>query len=509
MTLDTSMSLPQIALPQPALMVQSEYEQLRELVLERIGIDLAFDQQGIIERKLAPVMQEVGCPHLAELYATLRSSPGTSSPWERLVSALTVGETHFFRNTPHFDALAQSMLTDLLKRRGATRHVRIWSAGCATGEEPYSVAIMLREMIPNLESWNVIILATDINREALARAQQGVYSAWSFRGVDPRIRNAYFQLNQDKQYVIDDAVKRMVTFGYLNLARDQYPSFATNTNDMDIVLCRNVTIYFRPELTRAVINKFHQCLTDGGWLIPGASEPNLSYYESFESCNFPGAVVYRKRSQVSTRTLPLRLDEEPSPISIPPAPAPFQPPAAPSPADTRRMAEKSPTSDLYADGIALLQTGQWEQALSKLTEKVAQDQDFMPAYYTLAKVQANRGNLEQAQQWCERALDKDKLHPAPYYILSMIYQEQRQLDLALEALRKVIYLDRDFILAHYHMAQLYLRLGHRVLAVKCFENAKKLLEQMPRETPVPEGDGLVGGRLLELVTMEMGNGGDA
>ena len=228
-------------------LVRTDYERFRDLVLERSGLYFSEDKRQALRRGLAEALEASTCAGLDEYYELLRSSPSTHPEWDLVVSALTVGETYFFRNKGHFDALAKHILPEIIaQREHSSRRIRIWSAGCATGEEPYSVAIALRELIPNLESWNILILATDINRDALRKAREGLYGAWSFRGVERCIQDRYFRLNGKKQFAIADGIKRLVTFDYLNLVEDRYPSLANNTNGMDVILCRNVTIYFTP-----------------------------------------------------------------------------------------------------------------------------------------------------------------------------------------------------------------------------------------------------------------------
>ena len=297
-------SLPRIESTRMVLS-QPDYVLFRAFVQDRIGLDVTEDRRPMLARALSEEMETSGLASLEELHRLLQISSNTSLVWDRLVSALTIGETYFFRNTGHFDALAKKILPDLLMdREHSSRRIRIWSAGCATGEEPYSIAIMLNELIPNPASWNISILATDINRDKLRRAREGVYSAWSFRGVERRVQETYFQLNDQKQFTISEKIKRMVTFEYLNLVGDPFPSLANNTNAMDIILCRNVTIYFTPAVTRQVLANFHACLTDGGWLIPGASEPNMVSYEEFEPRNFPRAVIYQRPAKPKIKVAP-------------------------------------------------------------------------------------------------------------------------------------------------------------------------------------------------------------
>lgn len=505
-------------------LTQMDYQRFRDLVLERSGLHFSADKRQALRRGLTEALTASPCTSLDEYYGLLRSSPSSSHEWDHMISALTVGETYFLRNKGHFDALTTHILPEIIARRErSSRRIRIWSAGCATGEEPYSVAIALRELIPNLESWNILILATDINRDALRKAREGMYGAWSFRGVEKRIQDRHFRLNGTRRFAIAGSIKRMVAFDYLNLVEDRYPSLTNNTNGMDVILCRNVTIYFTPEVTQKVLGRFYNCLTDGGWLIPGASEPNMVFYRDFQSRNFPGAVVYQRQVVAQAKVRPAPVFKPQMPVLEPPAPA-FEPPRpvarAPKPEpipwapglkpdvkeEQKPPLPPPPPPDPYEMALALLEAGQMDEALVKLYEKLDQDPDFAPTYYTLGKIYAKKGNLEEAQHWCERAIKKDKLRPEPYYTLSMIYQQHGMLDEATDALKKTIYLDRDFVLAHYNLAQLYQQSGKERLARKALQNVQRLLEGKPRHEPVPEGDGMVAGRLLQLAEMQLAGG---
>lgn len=472
---------------------QSDYERFRAFALEKMGLDYPEERRSLLARGLTEVMALTGCVDLDQLYALLIGSSSTSKIWEQLISVLTIGETYFFRNANHFDVLSQHILPELVhEREHFNRRIRIWCAGCATGEEPYSIAITLRELIPQIESWNILILATDLNRQALAKAQAGLYSSWSFRGVAKRIQEAYFKMTSDKQYAIADEIKRMVTFEYLNLVVDPFPSLANNTNAMDIIFCRNVTIYFTAAVTQKVICEFFQCLVNGGWLIPGPSEPNMIFYNDYAPRNFPGAFVYQKIESPSEKSVPV-----------------FKPSVAPNISKEPLIAKPAvkpvpqPTLDPYRAALELMRQGQVDAALVKLYQKLDINPEFAPTYYALAKIYANKGNLEEAQHWCEQAIQKDKLHPEPYYTLSMVYQQHGLLDMALEMLKKTIYLDRNFVLAHYNLGQIYQRQGESAAARKYLQNVRQLLQGKDKNDLVAEGDGMVVGRLLELVESEL------
>jgi chemotaxis protein methyltransferase CheR len=185
-------------------------------------------------------------------------------------------------------------LPELIQRRQATRHLRIWSAGCATGEEPYSIAMTLADLLPTNEFWQVSILATDINSQFLARARDGLYSNWSFRETPDAVRERFFTPEQNR-WRLYPAIRQMVTFARLNLAEPCFPAILNGTYAQDLILCRNVTIYFDEATTRQLLERFYSTLLPGGWLIVGHAEPQASTYQQLELHNFPQTVAYRKR----------------------------------------------------------------------------------------------------------------------------------------------------------------------------------------------------------------------
>ncbi len=179
----------------------------------------------------------------------------------------------------------------------------------------------------------------------------------------------------------------MVTFDYLNLVEDRYPSLTNNTNGMDVILCRNVTIYFTPEVTKKVLDRFYNCLTDGAWLIPGASGPNMVFYQDFESRNFPGAVLYQKPAAARAKARPAPAFKPQMPAFKPLAPLVRAPESKPFPGvpDVKKQEKpQPPPPDPYEMALALLEAGQADEALVKLYEKLDQAPGFAPTYYTLA-----------------------------------------------------------------------------------------------------------------------------
>ncbi|MCL5668881.1 MAG: chemotaxis protein CheR, partial [Gammaproteobacteria bacterium] len=220
----------QPALPHPLL------SRLSELLEAQIGLHFPGERWRDLERGIAAAARELGFPEVEACARRLLSAPLTHRQIEILASHLTVGETSFFRDRKSFEALEQYVLPPLIRsRRDSERRLRIWSAGCSTGEEPYSIAMVLDRLLPDHEQWNITILATDINPQSLRKAVEGAYGEWSFRDTPDWIRERYFKKARPGRFEIHPRIRKMVTFSYLNLADDVYPSLSTNTNAMDVI----------------------------------------------------------------------------------------------------------------------------------------------------------------------------------------------------------------------------------------------------------------------------------
>ena len=267
------------------------YLRFRDLLHARCGLAYPESKRADLAHGLRLALASSQHDDLAALHADA-AADGPS--WEIILAQLTIGETYFFRNTPQFAALRQHILPELIERRRTTHHLRIWSAGCATGEEPYSIAMILAELLPSDQFWQVSILATDINPQFLARARDGLYGSWSFRET-PEATRARFFTPEQQRWRLHPAIRQMVTFARLNLAQPCFPAILNGTYAQDLILCRNVTIYFDEATTHQLIERFHSTLLPGGWLIVGHAEPQASANRQLELHNFPQTVAYRKR----------------------------------------------------------------------------------------------------------------------------------------------------------------------------------------------------------------------
>ena len=464
---------------------------LSELLAARIGLYFPQERWGDLERGITAAAPIFGLPDAQACAHWLLSAPLTRSQIEILASHLTVGETYFFREKNSLEVLEKHIFPKLIHARTHTeRRLRIWSAGCCTGEEPYSIAMLLDRLIPHPREWNVTILATDINPVFLRKAAEGVYGKWSFRDTPAGLRERYFKHGKNARFELQLSIRKRVTFSYLNLADDVYPSLINNTNAMDVIFCRNVLMYFSAARAQKVIENLHRSLVDGGWLIVSPAETSTSLFSRFTAVRFPGAVLYRKQaSEGKNRESGIR-DQEVE-TGYPFATPGLLPGALPpdSPVADAVLAAPPHTASLSLDRPA-------EQP----GEAVPFEVNAGEAPSRTARACANQGKLAEAATWGEKAIAADKLNPAPQYLLATIRQELGQSDAAMRSLMRALYLDPDFVLAHFALGNLCLSQGLRRKAERHFDNALMLLHTHPHDAPLPESEGLTAGRLTEIIT---------
>lgn len=276
---------------------EAQWSQLSELVAERMGLHFPQERWDDLQRGVAGAALELGFEDVAVCVGWLLSARPTKAQLQVLASHLTIGESYFFRDKQTLEALAEKILPELIRaRRPRERRLRIWSAACSTGEEPYSLAILVHRAIPDLADWHVTILATDINTRFLQKAAVGSYGEWSFRATPAVLKERYFARIPDGRYAIVPEIKKLVAFAPLNLVEDVYPSLETDTNAMDLIFCRNVLMYFTPPQMSKVIGNLGHALIEGGWLVVSPCEASQALFSQLMTVNVPGAILYQKRN---------------------------------------------------------------------------------------------------------------------------------------------------------------------------------------------------------------------
>jgi chemotaxis protein methyltransferase CheR len=423
----------------------TDYQQVFDTIQARTGLRV---QNGRFEEAARAVDDVLAALHLTgvnDLLNALDTTLFTASLWQRLIQAITVGETYFFRDEGQFDALRTHILPQLIAERQKTgnRQLRLWSAGCASGEEPYSLAMLLYEVVPNIETWNITILGTDINFAFLERARRGLYRASSFRGETPAyIQRRWFRATTDG-YQLDRTIRDMVMFVPLNLASNTYPLSESFTMNMDLIVCRNVTIYFDQTTVQQIVGRFYQALNNMGSLIVGHSELSTTMYHEFSMCNYEKVVFYQKSALSDVKP--------PAPPSRPQR-RPFRQPAVALPPPAKL--EPKPT-----------------------TGEDAPDQS-LEVVWVHAKEAADHEQWEEALDCLGQVETRHLFRPEFHYLRGLVQMAAGNADEALWAWRQALYCDPTFALAHYGLGELFAQLGDTERAVRHWHQAQAAVEKL-------------------------------
>ena len=393
---------------------------------------------------------------MGEYLELLRDARRGPTELELLAHALTVGETYFFRHTELFTALEEVVLPECLERNRWSRRLRLWSAACSTGAEPYSLSILLRrELREPSRGYHFEIAGTDLNTRFLAQAREGSYGDWDIRGESRPVADC-FEQEGDRLRLLPRFREGVVFHGH-NLAVDEIPCPELGLAGLDLVLCRNVLIYFDEELVERTVARLREALSPGGWLALGHAESHARSYEGLELVPVEGAALYRRVGAA-------RSSAGPGQASPPRVPAGDAGRGAPGPGR-----ERDPATRLY--------------------EEIA--------------VQADRGHLADALQLCDRGLACSPRDPRLGLTRAVLLLENGRLPEAERALRRVLDLDRTAALGHYHLGVVLQRMRRPQDSRRAFECARSLLVDRPADESVDPAQDLTAGRLLRLIDAQL------
>ena len=483
-------------------------------------LDLVSARAGLLPPSCPPSAMEgidraMARAGLANDFATYLLRLEQEAPtFDDLIVELTVGETYFFRNPEHFDFVRQEVLPDLETRRGPEHTVRGWSAGCASGEEPYSLAVLLMK-----EGYGsrMQVRGTDVSRAALSRCEVASYGEWSLRGPWTEQMRPYLRA-QGKRYTLAPEVRDHVRFDYLNLADNTWPSHAQGVWSLDIIFCRNVLIYFNRHTIEEVARRLYASLAEGGFLITGPSDPPLMGLAPFETLVTEWGIVYHRPDadrplqrpvfhspiQVVPPSVPAAaaLPPPPPPPPLPPPPLPLPPPAPEPPPPSLRAPPAEPPAPAAGSGLdearSALARGDWREA-ARLASALPGDPDAVGvAIRALANFDA-----PAAVRACGEASARHPLAAEPRYLESVVLLGLGRLSESERAARQALYLEPGLAVAHLMLGHILRRQGDTAGARRSFNTAATLCATLPPEQPVPLADGERADRLVKVAREEL------
>lgn len=495
----------------------SELTQFRALIAQRLGLHFDESKLGNLAKILHHRAQVhgAGCAqYLSDFMAGTRNA----EELYRLAGELTVTETYFLRNVDQFNACLEVALPDRLGANGGGQLVRVLSAGCASGDEPYSLAIVVCEHFPQALS-RIAISALDVHPAMLEKAVRGRYTQWSLRDFPADMKARWFSAEGDS-FVLDPRIRNMVHFEQRNLAQEA-PDFWQPAS-FDIVFCRNVLMYFTPEQAQAVIARVARALVPGGYLFLGHAETLRGLSNDFHLCHTHGTFYYQRKESL-TDSAPWELP------AVPPLPARWQPSAVMG--DTAWIAEIQGASDrIRALSVPLadaalapaLPVGQgpvpslhraleylhherYEQTLEQLSAlPVAQAQD--PDVLLLKAVSlSHSGALDAAQAACRALLERDELNAGAYYVLALCCEGAGDLMAAVNHDQTAAYLDPSFAMPRLHLGLLARRRGDTLGAQRELAQALLLLQKEDASRVLLFGGGFKREALIALCRAELSN----
>lgn len=430
---------------------QPHMERFRALVTERLGLEIEADRFAALRDLLDKRVAE-GAHRGSEAYLDrLQAAPRTDREWHDLATALTIGETFFFRYAGHFQAFSEIVLPQRVAARQAQREITVLSAGCATGEEPYSLAIAVRECLALPPGWTVRILGIDLNPRAIAKAKRAQYSEWSMRALTPQQRAKYFQESRG-HWLLSDDIRPMVDFECRNLVEED--SAFWTPGRFDVIFCRNVMMYFPRPVMRRVVERFATSLAPGGYLFLGHAENLREMADAFELRQSHGSFYHQltpPEAREKTPPLPpplLAPLAPPRPLSAP-QPLPAPPPRAPEPAPPPLPDE------VLAVARDLLGQERFLDALAALDGLPAAASARPEALALRAIALTNAARLDEAQLACQQLLGQDPMHAGAHHLLALCAERLGDVERAVRHDHAAVYADPSFAMAHVHLGLLH------------------------------------------------------
>jgi chemotaxis protein methyltransferase CheR len=501
----------------------SEFSQVCEKIAAKMGLHFPIERWVMLGRNLSLAAREFGFHEMDGFIHWFLSQNLDQEQIKILASHLTISETYFWREPQVFAALTDFILPELFRSKnkekveelatksrhsGRDKSIRIWSIGCSTGEEPYSLAIALHKTVPEITDWNISILASDINPRAIEKARWGIYGPWSFRNTPEWIRSKYFLDLEDRKYEIIPEIKNMVTFSCQSLTGDEI--FSLTGHKIDIIFCRNVLMYFTPEWVNRISENIFNSLTDAGWFVVSSSELSSQVFPRFTAVNFPGAVLYNKHKNGAAHSLSseVLIEKEIQPFNL----STFKPvqPIQPKMFVVEKLKslkveinECNPSTLQPFNSSTFTRHSLGEGGPSSVQQPLPPPEDSSATKIFAIRLLANQGYLSEALTLCNEAIESEKLVSGFYFIRASILQEMDRSPEAIASLKKSIYIDPDYVMGHFTLGNLFNQQGNTRNAKRHFKNVLDLLEKCTNDDIPSESEGLSVKYIREIILANM------
>lgn len=499
---------------------EQEIQRFREVLVGRMGLQFHDDKKKRLSEVLLTRMAANKCVsadgYLERVATRVEESVA-------LARELTVSETYFFRDRPQFEAF-RSILQRISK--SPSRKLNMLSAGCSTGDEAYSLAICARQILEPIENWDVRISAIDLNEDVLRTARSGSYRSWALRDTSADLVSQYFDTDESNCFQLHASVREMVQFRCDNLAHPTGPLAAPGT--VDVAFCRNVLMYFQPDVARRVIAHIATSLRPRGYLFLGHAENLRGLSQDFHLCHTHGTFYYRRHDELSSNVSVVRGSAPPQvrePLPVEPDKSWFEAVARSSerieslsravarrldPESSRSVDAKARTSlgaSELSHALDLMRRERFHDALQALAP-LCPNESHPEESLLRAMLLVSTGQLEEAQRLCGELLERDELNAGAHYVCSICDESQGNLRSSFEHSRTACYLDAGFAMPHLQLGRLARRNHDYAMARRELETAIELLAREDASRILLFGGGFSRDTLVRVCRAELEACGD-
>jgi chemotaxis protein methyltransferase CheR len=512
------------------LLNRADIECFRTLVSPRLGFQFDDDKLELLADILCRRMRATGCEQFSAYQKHFTTGGCEHEEMRALAEHLTVCETFFFRYWDHFRAFAELVVPEVLRAQKHGQKLRLLSAGCASGEEAYSLAILIRNQFPSLSTLDVTILGIDVNRSVLEKAKRGIYSAWSLRETRQYLLAKYFH-QEGHNFQLDDSVRSLVNFEERNLVEAD-PSF-WHEDAFDVIFCRNVAMYFTPEAMRSVIARIGRSLAPGGFLFLGHAETLRGISHDFHLRHTHDTFYYQRRraDEAKCTHMPPRLmaANGTSSACAPPVVEPtnswfeviqrsserivnltseksedLKDPARNGPRQTvnRKPVPPLPALDLTV-AIELVGKERFGEAMDLLRTLPPESKADPDAQLLLAVLLTNAGDLGEAEKICQHLLKLDELNAGAHYLMALCREHAGDYRAAIQHDEAAVYLDSAFAMPHLHRGLVAKRYADLETAKRQLGRAVVLLAREDASRVLLFGGGFTREALSEFCRSEL------
>jgi chemotaxis protein methyltransferase CheR len=474
-----------------------EHARLLALLTEHTGMELVGTRRDTALAAIEGAMTDAGIRSIDEYYARVAAG---DHDLELLVDAVSIGETYFFREPAQFDFVREEIIAEIKSSRGPDTPIQMWSAGCATGEEAYSLAILLEETEITPVSK---VLGTDISRAAVEGARSACYRPWSLRTLDRDVSDRYFEFD-GTYYRLHERIRNRATFEQRNLVGPKHETAALH-DAFDVVFLRNVLIYFDRPTVELIVGRVTRALRHGGWLITASCDPPVQGIGELQSISKRGCVFYR-RAKAHAAFVDFPGLQQPLHDSIRHLPS-----ASPEPISANRAQAPTPDLMLSPDGslpdasaapdaaLEAFENGDYETVL-QLTRGRRGD---VAACSLSVRAVANLSGSLAAYRDAERACRDHPFSAELHYLRGLFLSDLGRDDDAADAFRRVTYLEPQHALAHYALGRALAKAGHAQRARRAFQTAHELCDEMDPAATLPLTEDEPAARLASAARLEI------